>query len=163
MTNSLKKIDNVGNVITIVLIAIPLVIVSIPFLLIFFPIAKINDKRFQKEYIEYLKKNEGKNIFCYNNRLKSKEYIENEIIPLLSNDIDIVFLNGKNIESKYDSKFISKALYSLSNYKGFPHLIKIQEGKIIDKSINNIFYNVKNGNQSEKDLFIQINQFFELK
>ena len=53
-------------------------------------------------------------------------------------------LNGKNVESEQNTEFISEALYKLKNYSRFPHLMKIRNGKLIDKSINNPFYNVLN-------------------
>ena len=44
----------------------------------------------------------------------------------------------------------------------FPHLIKIRNGKLIDKSINNAFYSVLNMNKSRTELLNKINMFFEL-
>lgn len=106
--------------------------------------------------------NNGKNFFCYNNRKRSKIYIETHIIPNLKKDIEIVYLNGNKIESEYDVEFISAALYKLKKYSSFPHLIKIRKGKLIDESINNSFYNVMNLNSSKRKLLTQIDSFFEL-
>jgi len=119
-------------------------------------------KRFEKKYAEFLTQNNGKNFFCFNNRKNSKEYIENEIIPSLNDGIEIIYLNGKKVEAEYNTEFISEALYKLKNYSRFPHLMKIRDGKLIDKSINNPFYNVLNLNKDKTELLTKIYLFFEL-
>ena len=134
---------------------LPIIIISTPFLY-------FQRKRFEKKYSEFLTKNSGKNFFCYNNRKNSKKYIEDEIIPNLTEGIEIVYLNGKKVESEYNTEFISEALYKLKNYSRFPHLMKIRNGKLIDKSINNPFYNVLNLNKPKNELLTKINRFFEL-
>ena len=143
-------------------IGIPLFILISPLILISMPFLYFQRKRFEKKYSKFLTENNGKNFFCYNNRKTSKNYIENEIIPNLTNGIEIVYLNGKKVETEYDVEFISGALYKLKNYSRFPHLMKIRNGKLIDKSINNPFYNVLNLNKPQNELLTQINRFFEL-
>jgi len=113
-------------------------------MIVFIPIGHFNRKKFEKKYAEFLAGNNGGNFFCYNNRKNSKSYIEESIIPNLDNGIEIVYLNGKKIESKYSTEFISEALYKLKSYNRFPNLMKIRNGKLIDKSINNPFYNILN-------------------
>ena len=134
---------------------LPIIIISMPFLY-------FQRKRFEKKHSEFLTENNGKNFFCYNNRKNSKKYIEDEIIPNLTDGIEIVYLNGKKVESEYNAEFISEALYKLKNYSRFPHLMKIRNGKLIDKSINNPFYNVLNLNKPKNELLTKINRFFEL-
>ncbi len=131
-------------------------------MIILYPIHFFQRKRFEKKYSEFLTENNGKNFFCYNNRKNSKEYIEEKIIPNLTDRIEVVYLNGKKVESEYNVEFISEALYKLKNYSRFPHLMKIRNGKLIDKSINNPFYNVLNLNKPKNELLTQINLFFEL-
>jgi len=131
-------------------------------MLVLLPIGHFQRKKFEKKYTEFLTQNHGKDFFCYNNRKNSKKYIENEIIPNLTNGIEIVYLNGKKVESEYNVEFISEALYKLKNYSRFPHLMKIRNGKLIDKSINNPFYNVLNLNKDKTELLTKINRFFEL-
>lgn len=126
------------------------------------PFTFLQQKRFNEKYAEFLIEMDGKNFFCYNNRKNSKEFIEQEIIPNLTDGIEIVYLNGKIIESDYPSEFISQALYTLRSYNRFPHLMKIRNGKLIDKSANNPFYNVLNLNKPKADFLNKINQFFEL-
>ncbi len=134
---------------------LPIIIISMPFL-------HFQRKRFEKKYSEFLTENNGKNFFCYNNRKNSKKYIVDEIVPNLTDGIEIVYLNGKKVESEYSTEFISEALYKLKNYNRFPHLMKIRNGKLIDKSINNPFYNVLNMNKPKNELLTKINRFFEL-
>lgn len=79
----------------------------------------------------------------------------------MNNDIEIIYLNGKVIESKYPKEFISQALYKLQNYYRFPHLMKTRNGKLIDKSVNSPFYNVLNLTKPKSELLDQINYFFK--
>ncbi|WP_159090812.1 hypothetical protein [Aquimarina aquimarini] len=149
------------DILRMVIIGIPLLALSIP-MIIFIPIKSFCRKRFEKKYAEFLIKNDGKNFFCYNNRKNSKKYIEENILLNLPKEIDIVYLNGKKIESDYTTEFISEALYNLKNYNRFPHLLKIRNGQLIDKSINNPFYNILNLNKPKNDFLSQINRFFNL-
>jgi len=68
-------------------------------MIISIPIGYFNRKKFEKKYADFLNHNNGRNFFCYNNRKNSKNYIEENIIPNLSDNIEIVYLNGKKIES----------------------------------------------------------------
>lgn len=159
----MKKIKEIINFLSAFIIVSIVFLFSIPFIILFFPFSYYKRKKFEKQYSEFLKLNEGVNFFCYNNRKKSNQFIENEIIPNLKNDIEIVYLNGKKIETKnYRIDFISKALFSLKYYSKFPHLMKIREGKLIDKSINSLFYSIKNQNKSKDKLLEVVNDFFEI-
>ncbi|WP_396601677.1 hypothetical protein [Algibacter sp. R77976] len=158
----MRKLKNILIFIPIIIIGIPLFILAIPFMIVIIPIGHFQRKKFEKKYAEFLNKNNGKNFFCYNNRKNSKQYIEEDIVPNLNDGIEIVYLNGKKIKSEYNSEFISEALYGLKHYNKFPHLMKIRNGKLIDKSINNPFYGVLNMNKSKVELLTKINQFFEL-
>jgi hypothetical protein len=104
---------------------------------------------------------DGENFFCYNSSKKGKDYIENIIIPELNDKIEVVYLRGKEVESSYP--FMSTALYNVKNYQNFPHLMKIRKGEMIDKSINNPFFNVLNLNKPKEELLKQINAFFEIE
>ncbi|MEM6894660.1 MAG: hypothetical protein AAF554_13290 [Bacteroidota bacterium] len=145
-----------------VLIGIALSILFLPAMLVLVPMGHFQRKKFEKKYRTFLIENHGKNFFCYNNRKNSKKFIEDEILPNLTNSIEIVYLNGRKVESAYNEECISEALYALKTYSGFPHLMKIRNGKLIDKSINNPFYNVLNVNTSKSELLTKIHRFFEL-
>ena len=73
-----------------------------------------------------------------------------------------MFLNGTVVESDFDNKFISEALYKLKHYRKFPHLMKVRDGKVIDKSINNPFYEVLNMKKSKANLLSTVNEFFNM-
>lgn len=159
----MKQINNIFvGLILVLVIGIPLFILILPIIVISMPLLYFQRKRFEKKYSEFLTDNNGKNFFCYNNRKNSKKYIEDEIIPNLTDVIEIVYLNGKKVESEYNAEFISGALYRLKSYSRFPHLMKIRNGKLIDKSINNPFYNVLNLKKDKTELLTKINLFFEL-
>ncbi len=112
-----------------IIIGIPLFILFLPFMIILFPIHYIQRKRFEKKYANFLIENNGVNFFCYNYRKKSKKYIVQNIIPNLNEEIEIVYLNGKKVVSKYSVEFISQALYRFKKYNRFPQLMKIRNGK----------------------------------
>ena len=158
----LRKLTDVGSVVLLVIIGVPLFVLAIPFVLILMPIGYFQRKKFEKKYVGFLAKNDGKNFFCYNNRKNSKKYVEEAILPNLKEGIEIVYLNGQKIESSYDAQLISEALYALKHYNKFPHLMKIRNGQLIDKSINHSFYGVLNMNKSKEDLLNKIDLFFNL-
>ena len=157
----MKSGNNILAFIIFVIIGIPIFILFLPILVVIYPIHFFQRKRFEKKYTEFLNENNGMNFFCYNNRKNSKNYIEKSIIPNLNEQIEIVYLNGKKVESEQNAEFISEALYKLKNYSRFPHLMKIRNGKLIDKSINNPFYNVLNLKKDKTELLTKINLFFE--
>ncbi|MEO0528858.1 MAG: hypothetical protein AAFZ89_16620 [Bacteroidota bacterium] len=158
----LKTGSNILAIILFVIIGIPIFILFSPIIIVLYPFQYFQRKRFEKKYSKFLAQNSGKNFFCYNNRKNSIKYIEEQIIPNLTDGIEIVYLNGKKVESEYNTEFISEALYKLKDYRRFPHLMKIRNGKLIDKSINNPFYSVLNLAKSKNELLTQIYRFFEL-
>ena len=157
----MEKFKNILLIILLVIVGFPLLILSIPFLIFIFIFKYFQKKKFEKKYLKFLKENEGKNFFCYNNRKKSKEYLEENIITNLNKEVVIVYLNGRDIESEYNKAFISEALYGLKHYTKFPHLMKIRNGQLIDKSINNPFFGILNKNKPKTELLGEINHFFQ--
>lgn len=146
-------------------ILIVITIIGIPIAL--FICLKISNRRknknFIKYYSEYLNRLDDKNFFCYNNREGIQEFIETYIIPELSKEVEVIFLNGKVVESNYPVKFISHTLYNLKNYTKFPHLIKIRNGQVFDISLNNTFYNIISQKRSLEILFNEMNIYFDLE
>lgn len=114
-----------------------------------------------RKYYDYLKSLEGTGIFCYNNRTDSKVFIEENILPILSQDIKVVYLDGKVPKSDLSQTFISEALYKIKDKRGFPYLLKISNGQVIDQSINNDFYNTMNQNKDIGLLMKKINSFYD--
>ncbi len=116
---------------------------------------------FRKKYKAYLQSIEGKKFFVYNSRTNSYSYIKNNLLPQLPKDVEIIYLNGKVPITNLNKKYISHALYSIKNRKGFPYLLRVENGEMIDTSINNAFYNTKNQNKDIQLLLNQIDQFFK--
>jgi len=154
-----------GEIFDFILIGLLILIIGIPFLIfhiLSYPSRRLEEKNFKKDYANFLNRIDGKNFFCYNNRENVQEFIETVIIPRLPKDVEIIFLNGRTPESGYSNTFISHALYSLKNYRKFPHLMKIRNGEVIDFSLNNTFYNTINQQQPVDKLLVEVNHFFDL-
>lgn len=156
-----ERLEEIPIIIFLLIIGIPLSILSIPLILIFLIFEFFQKKRFKKRYHNYLLSIEGKKFFCYNTRKNNHHYMEKNIIPNLAGDIEYIFLEGKNLKSEYIQEYISHMLTAVSDRKGFPYLIKISNGKAIDKSMNNEFYNFKSQNKNPEDLLILINSSFD--
>jgi len=135
----------------------PLLILFLPFIIYGY----FDNLVFNRKYNDYLQTISGTNFFCYNNRTNSKDFIEKNILPTLTPDIKVIYLDGKTPKSDYDQSFISKALYSIKDRKGFPYLLKISDGQLIDKSINNDFYNTMNQNKDIGQLSKKIISFYQ--
>lgn len=153
-----------GEFIIIAIIAVFLIggfIILLPILIPMMIYGSIQGYSFRKKFRAYLQSIEGQKFFVYNSRTNSHSYIKHTILPQLPKDIELVYLNGRTPESRFERKYISHALYSIKDRKGFPYLLKIENGKMIDKSINNAFYNTKNQNKDIQLLLNQINQFYQ--
>lgn len=104
---------------------------------------------------------EGKNFFCYNNRKKCRVFIEESIRPQLTQSVEYIYLDGRKPVSAYDPVFVAQLLYSVKNYTKFPHLIKIRNGKLIERSINNQLFNTLEQKKPITPLLKEIDSFFE--
>jgi len=155
--SEIKDKATLAGGLTIILGFILLLIPCIPFILIH---AYFSDKIFEREYKLYLERMNGACFFCYNSRKSSVEFARDIIAPALEPNIQIVFVDGKDVESGNDSKYISKMLYSIQERKGFPYLLKIKDGQILDMSVNNQFYSVMIGRKSVTPLLERINAFY---
>jgi hypothetical protein len=116
---------------------------------------------FNRTYQKYLQTINGTNFFCYNNRTNSKDFIEKNILPILTPNIKIIYLDGKTPKSEYDPHIISKVLYGIKDKKGFPYLLKISNGQVIEESINNELYNIMNQNKEIGQLNKKIISFYQ--
>lgn len=143
-------------------LALLLYLLVLPVLLLTWPLRYLQRTRFQKKYKSFLEEHNGKNFFCYNNKRSTQPFVETAILPCLGVDIEVVFLNGKRVETTYDTVFMAEALYQLQHYQKFPHLMKIREGKLLDQSVNNLFYSVLKGHKPKAKLLDQMNNFFDL-
>ena len=160
----MKTVKNILIAIPIGILVLCLIVIALPFFIIASPFLWIREKKFKKEYLEYLETIDGCNFFCYNNRKKGRQYIEEEVIPNLPDEVEVLFLNGRKIESdKYETKFLSRAFYGFKNHTRFPQLLKIRNGETIDSSINAELFHCINQDGDEKELYSKIADFFELK
>jgi len=156
--NDLKDLLLVFLLFILFLLILP---VALILFLIISPILWYQEKLFQKEYQAYLQELEGKNFFCYNNRRKGKEYIENEIIPDLPQGVEVLFLNGRELQSgPYKKEFMSRAFYEFKHYSRFPQLLKIREGKAYDASLNHELFLCVNQGKSRSIWEEKLNKFY---
>ncbi len=118
------------------------------------------EQAFLKAYQPFLASLEGKNFFCYNNRNNSLAYIEQQILPQLNGNIQLIFLDGQTPVSDYPPAFMARLLLTAKHYQRFPHLIKIRDGQVLDKSINNAFYNGMNQGKDIGLLLGEMDVFF---
>lgn len=155
-----EKINEILSITLLFLVGIPLFILFLPVIIFFLIFDYFKIKRFKKKYYNYLLSIEGAKFFCYNNRKNNHHYIEKNIVSRLNEDIEYVFLEGRNLKTEYIKEYISHMLFNVSDRKGFPYLIKISNGKAIDKSINSQFHNFKSKNKNPEDLIFLINDSF---
>lgn len=82
---------------------------------------------------------EGRKFFCYTSRRNGKEKIEREILPFLSPEILVVYMNGRKPKSKVDkNRMVAKILYKL-NMIEFPAVVKIENGRPLEQSFKQKF------------------------
>ncbi len=158
-----KALINLGQLLFLTVLisgSAALVIVCSPILLPFVVYGYIKSMLFKIKYREYLKSIDGTKFFCYTNRTNSQEFIESQIIPTLAPDVKVIFLESTAPKSEYERKFISKALHIIKDRKGFPYLLKVSNGQLMDKSINQDFYTTMTQNKGHMELKENINSFF---
>jgi hypothetical protein len=158
----MKRLINILAAITLGLVGLVSIILFLPVAIIWTPFNYYFDWKREKELEKYLNGLGDKNFFCYNNRTDAKDFIEKELIPKLCKDIELIYLDGREPKSNYLRGHISLALYKLKNYSGFPHLLKIRDGQIIDESVNNEFFNTMTHHKPSDKLLRDINLFFDL-
>ena len=139
---------------------------SLFFLILLIPIyifeLKKEEAEEKEKFKKFLSQIKGKNFFCYNNKVKGKKFIENKIIPFFNKNIEIIYLNGKILETDEQNKeHLSRILNNFHSYSKFPNLFKIRNGKIIEKSINNDLFNCISNRKSIEDLNLKINLFLK--
>ncbi|MEQ8926435.1 MAG: hypothetical protein RLO81_11515 [Fulvivirga sp.] len=159
----MKKVIEILKLTPWVILGGLFMLISLPFMLIAQPFIWIANRTRERQFKKYLEQLEGKNFFCYNNKSKSLDFIENNILPNLPESVEVIFLNGRTPESEYERKFISHALYGFKNYHGFPHLLKIRNGSTIDESMNNKLFNTIHQNKPIDEVFEHMNNFFEIE
>ena len=133
-------------------------------LLVFLGVVTIihfSEKKFKKEYEEFLRRVNGSRFFFYNSRRSSVKFAKDTVVPQLQPTTNVVFVDGEDIDCGPDSKFVSHMLYGVKERKGFPYLIKIVNEEPVDYSVNNLFYSTMTGKKSLMPLLQRINAFYE--
>ena len=133
------------------------VIPFIPFLLLH---SYFGEKQFEKECAAFLSRMNGACFFCYNSRKSSVEFARDIIVPELASSVHVVFVNGKKVEFGSDSKYVSALLYRIKERKGFPYLLKIEDGEVRNLSVNNQFYSIMMGRKPIRPLLERMDAFF---
>ena len=154
-----KVWDSITGVIILAVVLLCAVI-AIPFIPFIILSAHFSDKQFQKRYHQFLERMNGACFFCYNSRKSSIEFARDVIVPELSTSIHIVFVDGNKVVAASESEYISKMLGSITERKGFPYLLKIENGKVLDLSVNNQFYSIMIGRKPIAPLMERIHAFF---
>ncbi len=111
---------------------------------------------FKRKLVEF----NGRVFLFYNNRSELINLFEGDLNGKLVSSVKPILLEGRTaLCGKENKEFFKKLLWDLRKYKKFPHLVKIENGKIIENSINNLTYNIINGTQSLNELIDLINKF----
>lgn len=156
-----EKLRNTIILIIVALIGLALLLISSPLIVLSLISDHRENKRNEKLYHNYLLEIDGHKLFCYNNRKDCLEFIQQQIIPHLPADVKLIFLDGKIPISDYSHQFASTILYKIQNQVGFPYLLKVRDGIVLEKSINNELYNSLNQRQDIKVLYAAINKFYQ--
>ena len=105
-----------------------------------------SQRKFYDGYLKFLDQYNGHEFFCYTNRVKFCDVIESELIPRLDAHVHVIKMVNKEPHSELDKTYISYALYSLREI-GFPNVMKIVNGRIIDLSLHKAIYDSINNKQ----------------
>lgn len=124
-----------------ILLILLLVVLSIVALPLLFPLliggfiaSRINTRQFKQQYREFLSGCDNMIFFCYTNRNQVHQVIEEHILPHLSPTINVIFWEGSEPHSDFNTRFISHMLYHIKN-AGAPTLIRVTNGQVIDVSL----------------------------
>lgn len=157
--HNFRRMKEIFSKIGIFILSIPLIFNNIIINLVFNPIESFNNQRFKSNNFEFLRKNNGRNYFCYKNKESAEIFIQKNIEPLLSERV--IFVNLKDPET--ESEFESKVLKILKNNNQFPCLIKFRDDNVFKKPMYNEFYKALFITKSHKELLEEIIDFFEIK
>ncbi|GGG60120.1 hypothetical protein GCM10011378_40110 [Hymenobacter glacieicola] len=103
----------------------------------------------------------GTCFFYYNNRKSSLAYIREVLLPALSPSVQVVFVERREVDAGPDGKYLAKMLGEVKERKGFPYLLKIIDGQVIECSVNNQFYSIMIGRKPLSPLLDRINAFYK--
>jgi hypothetical protein len=142
----------------VILLGIILSPIWIPILAIVYISNKIEAVRFRK----YLSTGEGAKYFCYTDKYSSKAFVENNIVPFLPPDVEVLHVSSKRLVNlgKHGAFSHRIAIEMKAMKKGFPCVAKISGGRLIAESINQQLYNAIYRKKDARQIVETINRFF---
>ncbi|WP_299458326.1 hypothetical protein [uncultured Microscilla sp.] len=122
----------------------------------------IRNQRASNAYQSYIKSLEGKDFFCYNNREKGRRYIEHEILPTLPPQVEVLYLQGRRIDSQqpYNGQHLLKTFHNFDHFTQFPHLLKIRNGQAISCSLFHELFECLDKEGNKDTMLDKIQHFF---
>jgi len=107
--------------------------------------SKEESEAWKREYADFLRTVEGREFFCYTSRRNSRDWVESNILPGLAREVEVIFLDGKIPKCSLPQRCVSHVLCNLENV-GFPNVMKVVNGKILDLSLHHELYDTINQN-----------------
>ena len=143
----------------LVLLWIVLSPIWIPFFAFVYIDQKIDDYRFRK----YLAATGDKNFFCYTNKQSSQQFVENNVIPFLPADVEVLFVSSKRlIDLRKKNGFPDRIIGKMRELKkGFPCVAKISGGRLITESVNHEIYEAIQRKKDPGPIVEKISRFFD--
>ncbi len=155
----LKTIRDIIGVVIILIPALLLLVLCLPFILLALSFSRRNEERFNIEYHNFLVGLNGATFFWYSDKRTTLYFIEDMLLPGLKPEIEIIKLQGKKLITAHDHRYISRLIANAKTEGGIPYIIKIVNGTVISKSINNEVYNAINGRMRGQELLALIDEF----
>ncbi len=150
----LEKFRDISLVAFLLAIGAIMFLLFLPIFILALPFLRSKDKENELEYQDFLRtQNEGK-FLVYTNKTKSKAFVENEILPNLDKEIQVIYIEGKAVHTEVNYRIVNRLLYDQKVVGGFPWVIKIASGKPYYTSINNQLSNAIKENNPCKILAI---------
>lgn len=153
-----KNVSDLIVTIIVAILSIILLLLSFLFVVLLYPFSLLQRNKSEADFSYYLKSINGAKFFCYSNKKSTVEFVEQQIVPFLSSDIEIVFLKGKTPKMDNENIHISQILYRVKGKP--PWLIKIENGHVRYESINNELHNTIAQSKSPKLLLKKMNNYF---
>ena len=121
------------------LVLIVIFFIMLPFFYIYDIPSRKRNKQFLLEYKLYLKEIDGSVFFFYTNRKKTFAHIQEMVIPNLDKGINIIYLEGRSLQTNHNLKFISHAI-RLKSVKGLPFIMKVINSEMKYVSLHDELY-----------------------
>ena len=156
---NLEKMKEILSKIGFFILSLPVLLNNIVINLVFRPIESFKDQRFKRKNFDFLRKNNGRNFFCYKNKESAENFIQKNIEPYLSKRVIFVNLNNPETETEIEPRILK----ILKNTDKFPCMVKFRDDNVFKKTISNELYNALFITRSSEKLMDEIIEFYELK